>query len=100
MNHYVELTIINDGEEKTFLGRLWCEYSSKKARKETLLYDILEKTAKELNTNRLTIAWHPEDWNDKFHYNIEKYDESIHDILFPETNEDVWVEYKVVETDR
>jgi hypothetical protein len=100
MNHFVELKVVNDGIEKNFIGRIWCEYSSKKVRKEVVTEEVVNLVAKELNVSTVDINWHPEKYQDSFNYLIEKYDESIHDILFPETNEDVWVERKVVETDR
>lgn len=101
MNYFVELKVLNDGIEKNFIGRIWCEYSSKKVRKEVVTGEIVKLTAKELNVSTHDINWHPEKYQDNYSYSIEKYDQSIHDILFPENNiEDVWVERKVVETDR
>ena len=100
MNHFVELKVVNDGIEKKFIGRIWCEYSSKKVRKQVVNEEIISFISKQLNVSTVDINWHHEKYQDNFNYSIEKYDDSIHDILFPETNEDVWVERKAIQTDR
>jgi hypothetical protein len=94
MNHFVKLKVVNDGIEKNFIGRIWCEYSSKKVRKEFITEEVVKIVAKEINVSTVEINWHPEKYQ-IFSYSIEKYNESIHDILFPETNEDVWVDQKL-----
>ncbi len=98
MNYFVELKVVNDGIEKNFIGKIWCEYSSKKVRKEIIAEEVVKLVAKELNVSTVDINWHPEKYLDTFSYSIEKYDESIHDILFSETNEDVWKEINLLKT--
>lgn len=91
MNHLVKLTIVNDGIKKNFIGRVWCEYSTKKVRKQIIYEEVVKIVSKELNISTVEINWHPEKYKDNFHFLIEDYDESIHDILFSEKNEDSWV---------
>jgi hypothetical protein len=95
MNHLVKLRVINDGIEKNFIGRIWCEYSSKKVRKEVVTEEIVKLVAKQLNVSTVDINWNPEKYQDTFDYSIEKYDESIYDIIFPQNNEDVWKEFNL-----